>query len=258
MTSALAAPAAASTTLPKEDSTFAALLLPPVTPARVQVLIHQGLSSLQLDQPIQFGLFAQQNLSAGDVLTPYGGILRHRFDFGEASSKTHARSIGGGASLVLDGLPLANMLLRPTPHTAEELAKLVTAWSRCCPPQRVSPMRICSASTIALWVSWPTLLSLPRATHASSASQCASQTTPIKYPYSLLLVPSRRRMRSSVLTALEAHLLLLRSLKPPDLRCPPPQTLSLPLLHPLQLLHPHSLRNLQLCLRSSRSTTKRD
>jgi len=127
MTSALAAPATASMTLPKEDSTFAALLLPPVKPARVQVLIHQGLSSQQLDQPIQFGLFAQQNFSVGDVLTPYGGMLRHRSDFGGASSKTHARSIGGGISLVLDGLPLANMLLRPTPHTAEELAKLVTA-----------------------------------------------------------------------------------------------------------------------------------
>lgn len=127
----LPAPAASATPmppLPKEDSAFAELLLPPVSPPCVEVRIHQFLSSQHLDQPIQFGLFAKHDLSAGDVLTPYGGLLRHRSDYSSGDSKSHGRSIrGDGASLVLDGLPLANMLLRPTPHTAEGLHKLVDA-----------------------------------------------------------------------------------------------------------------------------------
>lgn len=112
--------------LPEEDKHFEELIAASCLDAaaaheRVEVRIQTGLSMLQLNAPVQFGLFAKQPIRKGQPVTPYGGILRSASDTRKlaAYEKTHIREICNG--LVLDGLPLANMLDRPTPLTADRL-----------------------------------------------------------------------------------------------------------------------------------------
>jgi hypothetical protein len=113
--------------LPAEDVNFELLItaLQTVDEAGVEVRIHEQLSRQNLAQPIQFGLFATVAFRAGDEVAPYGGILRHQLDVQDPAAKSHARRLGEG--FVLDGLPLANMLDRPTPHTAAGLDALLQA-----------------------------------------------------------------------------------------------------------------------------------
>jgi hypothetical protein len=115
--------------LPQEDDTFSALVAGSCAGAaeakqRVEVRVHTLLSSLRLHSPVQFGLFAQVAIAAGEEVTPYGGIVRSHSDVRQlpAELKTHIRSIR--SSFVLDGLPLANMLDRPVPHSMQTLHAL--------------------------------------------------------------------------------------------------------------------------------------
>ena len=88
--------------------------------------IQPALSQLQLDMPIQFGLYATVTHRSGSEVTPYGGILRDITAFAPNASKRHARKIPN-TSFVLDGLPLAKMFRRPVPHTKEGLQALLNA-----------------------------------------------------------------------------------------------------------------------------------
>lgn len=116
--------------LPLEDSNFSALIAGSSQGAaaankRVEVCIHKSLSLLRLGAPIQFGLFAASEFRVGEEVTPYGGVLRSASDVKNlpADRKTHVRRVGEG--FVLDGLPLAEMLDRPIPQTANALALLI-------------------------------------------------------------------------------------------------------------------------------------
>jgi len=91
---------------------------------RVEVRIHPLLSSQALSRPVEFGLFATEFIRAGTDVTPYGGILRHKIDFAQGDAKTHGRNIPD-SDYVLDGLPLANMWNRPTPHSQHQLDALI-------------------------------------------------------------------------------------------------------------------------------------
>lgn len=107
-----------SAVLPVEDASFAALVEACRFSAasRVELRIHEKLCRRELDSPIQFGVFALEDIAAGQEITPYGGILRSEQDYkplADPSAKSHARKLHSG--FVLDGLPLANMLDRPIP-----------------------------------------------------------------------------------------------------------------------------------------------
>lgn len=129
--------------LPEEDSNFAELAAASQFDAaaaseRVEVRIQKRLSELHLNAPVEFGLFARRAIAAGEEVTPYGGILRHVIDARKLPllEQTHIRRLGN--DFVLDGLPLANMLHRPIPRTAEELKALIAAGSQARQPTSAS------------------------------------------------------------------------------------------------------------------------
>ena len=95
-------------------------------PSQVEVRIHEGLSSSNLQQPIEFGLFASCAIAKGTEITPYGGILRHKRAFECADDKSHSRTIPA-SDYVLDGKQLAQMFDRPTPGTQQQLQELLAA-----------------------------------------------------------------------------------------------------------------------------------
>jgi hypothetical protein len=106
----------------------------PAGDARVEVRIHAKHSRLY--QPIQFGLYATVQHSAGELVTPYGGLLSHDGDLKRMQQQSpaalslnldsHSRSVPN-SSFVLDGLPLACMYRRPVPKSAQALAEVLQA-----------------------------------------------------------------------------------------------------------------------------------
>lgn len=133
--------------------------------SHVEVRIHESLSRAQLNKPLQFGLYATARHEIGEVVTPYGGCLRHSQDYADKQTigqdaqlqqlqsasqasgpqsmasasapsvrvpltplaiKTHARRVPGSGH-VLDGLPQACMYHRPIPRTLSALNAAVRA-----------------------------------------------------------------------------------------------------------------------------------
>ena len=82
----------------------------------------------QVGKQLDFRLVANRNIGDGEAVTHYGGIPVHTSEYkagrlGAGLEHTHARSLPG-SDYVLDGLPFASMLTRPTPRSAEELEQL--------------------------------------------------------------------------------------------------------------------------------------
>jgi hypothetical protein len=98
-------------------------------------------------EPVQFGMFIARLgadssrlpsaviCPAGTLVTPYGGLLRHRLDIEQTAAtlglslqeaKSHARRVPGH-DYACDGLPLAWMLRRPIPRDMSELHALSSA-----------------------------------------------------------------------------------------------------------------------------------
>jgi hypothetical protein len=101
---------------------------------RLELRIHEAQSAAALDEPIQFGLFAKAGargmvppvvFRTGDRVSMYGGVLVHSRDLRDLPH-SHARRIPD-SDYVLDGLPLAHMLLRPVPRTLSRLTELLVA-----------------------------------------------------------------------------------------------------------------------------------
>lgn len=91
--------------------------------------IDNGLS--RVGEPIQFKVVATRHFSSGEPVTHYGGVPVHVGVFKEGGKAygwphTHVRSLPD-SDFLLDGLPLSNMLTRPTPHTQDELDELLQA-----------------------------------------------------------------------------------------------------------------------------------
>jgi hypothetical protein len=103
------------------DSPHSPLCLPGGD-ACVEVRIQAEQSRIRLDQPVQFGLYATAAHSVGQLVTPYGGLLRDVSDFdpNDKGAMSYGRRLPN-SSFVLDGLPLACMFSRPVPRTEQGL-----------------------------------------------------------------------------------------------------------------------------------------
>jgi hypothetical protein len=99
-------------------STKAAALCGRGRATRVQVRVHEALSRAAYGKPLQLGLFATSPHACGELITPYGGVLRHSADYkgkkadDPLATKSHSRRVPQSDD-VLDGLPLACMYRRP-------------------------------------------------------------------------------------------------------------------------------------------------
>ena len=90
---------------------------------RVQVRINEKLSRADLQQPVQFGLYATDAFAIADVVTGYGGILRHVSDLTQEGASpviAHCRRVPD-SDFLLDGFPLACMLRRPIARSIGQL-----------------------------------------------------------------------------------------------------------------------------------------
>ena len=113
---------------------------------RLELRVQREVSTRHLDRPVQIGLYVRADAAAadGDRSTPpvvfeegqtvcdYGGLIGTDTDYRAVSSAappplpaTHVRAIAG-IPFVLDGLPLAAMIRRPVPGTAEGLDEIIT------------------------------------------------------------------------------------------------------------------------------------